>query len=96
MSSYTEHEYTSKRGDPCVDSSIFGKCVILTRAEVDEELKDNECFIPCKSIPESKFDFYLDTEIIKYFACRKHECPLGCNGPCIDVQTKIPCKNYRR
>ena len=68
---YSERPYTSKKGFPCVESSVFGRCKILNRAELKDEMESNECFEKCSKIKESKYNFYVDTEIFTYYACLK-------------------------
>jgi hypothetical protein len=68
---YTEREYISKKGINCLESSVFGRCKIISKQEVKEELEGNECFAKCDNIPESKYKFYVDEEIVKYYATLK-------------------------
>lgn len=69
---YSERNYISKKGFNCVESSAFGKCKIITKQEAKEEMEGNECFEKCDNIPESKYKFYVDTEIFKYYAVLKY------------------------
>lgn len=68
---YNEKEYMNKKGFPWVESSIFGKCKVISKQRVREELSGNECFCMCDNIPDSKYNFYVDTETFGYFACKK-------------------------
>ena len=68
---YSEKEYISKKGNKYVESSIFGKCKVISQTDVCYELEGNERFYPCDNIPESDYKFYVDEEVLLYYACKK-------------------------
>lgn len=69
----SEREFTSPGGKPGVESPVFGKCRIISKAEAKANLAENEEFVPCEPVKGSKFNFYVDLEIPRYYAVRKTE-----------------------
>ena len=66
-----EVEYVSATGKEYLDSSAFGRCEIITKEDAREELEDNECFYECDRIKSSKYKYYVDEEIMTWYAVRK-------------------------
>lgn len=56
-----------------VINKIYPMAYIVSKKDVKEELEGNECFCTCENIPSSKYKFYVDTEVIQYFATLKKE-----------------------
>ena len=66
-----EVEYVSATGQEYLDSSAFGKCEIISKDEAWEEMEGNECFYPCDTVKGSKYIYYVDEEIMTWYAVRK-------------------------
>lgn len=71
---FTEEEYTGKTSSiHFVINNVFGKCEIITAKQSKEELVNNECFYICDPVKESKYIFFVDEEINKYYAVPKNK-----------------------
>lgn len=68
---YTERTYTSKKGLSCLESSVYGRCEVITKEELKDLLDDNEELYPCENIRASKYKFYVDMEIARHYAVLK-------------------------
>lgn len=66
-----EVEYVSATGKEYLNSSAFGRCEIISKAEARKEMDGNECFYPCDTIKGSKYVYYVDEEIMTWYAVRK-------------------------
>lgn len=73
MEKHIEREYITERGNKFVESSIFGKCRVLTKEQVHAEFEENEEFDYCETPKNSKYTYYIDGEICKYYASLKGE-----------------------
>jgi hypothetical protein len=52
-------------------NNYYPLAFIISKEEVKEELEGNECFFKCENVPTSKYKFYVDEEVVQYFATLK-------------------------
>lgn len=64
------YEKLSKSGKYVINS-FWGKAKIMTKKEIDDEFDNNEEIQCCEPIKESEYRWYIDMEVLEYYAVLK-------------------------